>query len=255
MSIRKVLALTVLLGVVSVLSGCAQQEIAGLRDKNRIQRDAIERLQSQVSTQELEIKQLRKKLATAQGLNNADIQAKNAEIAALEEDISKKMELIEKMKAELLRDGVKLPMGLSLALEEFAADNDMVTFDRETGVLKFKSDLLFDSGSAVVASDAKSAVNQLADIMNSEEAKQFDIVIAGHTDNVPIKYSKAKHPTNWHLSAHRAISVLEQLEDSIKPERMSVRGFGPYRPVEDNSTKEGRAANRRVEIYVVAKGR
>ena len=66
----------------------------------------------------------------------------------------------------------------------------------------------------------------------------------------------AKHPTNWHLSAHRAISVLKVMAGSkVDPKRMSARGFGEYRPVEPNKpNKGGNPRNRRVEIYIVPKG-
>ena len=91
--------------------------------------------------------------------------------------------------------------------------------------------------------------------MNSEQGSQFDLIIARHTDNDPIKYSKNLHATNWHLSAHRAISVLEMMvQNGISPKRLSARGFGEQRPIQSNDTKEGKAANRRVEIYVVASG-
>ncbi|MHC4706350.1 MAG: OmpA/MotB family protein, partial [Planctomycetota bacterium] len=69
-------------------------------------------------------------------------------------------------------------------------------------------------------------------------------------------YSAAKHPTNWHLSAHRAISVLKIMgANNVNSMRLSARGFGEFRPVVPNEpNKKGHAQNRRVEIYIVAKG-
>jgi len=94
--------------------------------------------------------------------------------------------------------------------------------------------------------------------MNSEQGKQFDIIIAGHTDDIPIKRpeTRAKHPTNWHLSVHRAIAVLNVMESSsIDPKRLSARGFGEYRPIAENlAGNKGNPQNRRVEIYIVAQG-
>jgi chemotaxis protein MotB len=132
----------------------------------------------------------------------------------------------------------------------------MVTYDSERGIVKFKSDLLFKSGSAEVLPAAGEAIRNLCAIMNSEQGKQFDIIIAGHTDDQPIRYSHGQHPTNWHLSANRSIAVLDIMESGgVVSERMSVRGFGEYRPIVPNEPdKKGNAKNRRVEIYIVPKG-
>ena len=124
--------------------------------------------------------------------------------------------------------------------------------------MKFKSDLLFEKGSDTVAASAVEAVKSLCGILNTEEGKKFDVLIAGHTDDIPILKSAtlAKHPTNWHLSAHRAISVLKVMESSnVGSKRLSARGFGEYRPVAENKPgKQGNPQNRRVEIYIVAEG-
>ena len=131
----------------------------------------------------------------------------------------------------------------------------MVDFDAATGMLKFKSDLLFDSGSDNVKSGAVESVQALASIMNSDEGKPFNVVVVGHTDDVPIKKPSTlkNHPSNWHLSVHRAISVEKMLSTSgVAPERMAVKGYGEYRPVEPNKPgRKGNAANRRVEIFIV----
>jgi chemotaxis protein MotB len=134
----------------------------------------------------------------------------------------------------------------------------MVTFDSSRGLVKFQSDLLFDKGSDEVSASGVNAVKSLCSIINSEEGKKFDVIVAGHTDDVPIgrPETKAKHPTNWHLSVDRAISVLSIMsKNDVASNRMSVRGFGEYRPLEPNAAgQKGNAKNRRVEIYVVPKG-
>ena len=154
--------------------------------------------------------------------------------------------------------GTKLPVELSTMLEDFAKGSDMITYDPATGVVKFKSDLLFEKGSDVVAPSAVESVKSLCTILNSEQGKEFDIVVAGHTDDLRIARpeTREKHPTNWYLSAHRAISVLDvMIENGIAPERISERGFGEFRPVAPNEpNKKGNPANRRVEIYIVPKG-
>jgi chemotaxis protein MotB len=143
-------------------------------------------------------------------------------------------------------------------LEDFAEGKEMVTYDSNRGIVKFKSDLLFERGSDKVARTAGEAVKSLCKILNSDRGKNFDIIIAGHTDDMRIARpaTREKHPTNWHLSAHRAISVLNvMVANKVASERVSIRGFGEFRPIVPNKpNKKGNPQNRRVEIYIVAKG-
>jgi chemotaxis protein MotB len=240
-----------------VLNGCGS-EMQDLRIRNQTQAERIAELESELRTNRLQLDQLKRRLAAAEGSSDIEIQTLQQEIAALEEDIAKKKELIASLQERLLLGGAALPVELSTLLEDFAAKHDMVDYDSSRGMVKFKSDLLFEKGSDKVAASAVDAVKALCEILNSGEAKKFDVIIAGHTDNIPIgrPETRAKHPTNWHLSAHRAISVLNVMtSNNIAPERMSVRGFGEYRPVAPNQpNKKGNPQNRRVEIYVVSKG-
>jgi chemotaxis protein MotB len=240
-----------------LINGCNDQ-----LEQVRIQNDALQQriseLQSQLDAANLQLDQYKRQLTTAQGEGNVEMDTLQAKIAALEEDIKKKNELIASMQQRLLSGGAALPVELSTLLEDFAKNNNMVDYDSERGIVKFRSDLLFDKGSDQVASTAVAAVKSLCGILNTEEGKEFDILIAGHTDDIPIQRpaTREKHPTNWHLSVHRAISVLNVMKsDGIAPERMSVRGFGEYRPVAPNGpNKTGNEQNRRVEIYIIAKG-
>lgn len=79
------------------------------------------------------------------------------------------------------------------------------------------------------------------------------IKIAGHTDNIPINNQKFR--SNWDLSAIRAINVMEFMvnQGKVRPERFVIEGYGQYSPKYDNSTEEGRAKNRRVEIFLIRK--
>jgi chemotaxis protein MotB len=242
-----------------VLSGCVgQQHYNDLKIQNDTQRERIAELESQLRTAELQLDQLTRKLATSDGRAGTDINALQQKIAALEEYVEKKQALIASMQEQLLHGGIALPVELSTMLEDFAADKAMVEYDPKRGIVKFKSDLLFESGSAVVAAPAAEVVKSLCSILNSERAKEFDIVIAGHTDDMRIARpeTRAKHATNWHLSAHRAISVLEIMTNNgVGSDRMSVRGFGQFRPIAANApNQKGNAQNRRVEIYIVPRG-
>ncbi|ARN57781.1 OmpA family protein [Sedimentisphaera salicampi] len=252
--------ITVLAAFAFMLSGCVSQgAYDSLKMKNETQSQRISELESKYNSAKLELKQLREKLETARELENAGEQAAQEEIKLLEEALKEKNELVKKLQKQLLEGGVKLPAELNVMLEEFASANpDLVTFDSERGVVKFKSDLTFSPGSDNINSEAKNAIAKFCGIVKSDQAEKFDIVIAGHTDDMKISKpsTKREHPTNWHLSAHRAISVLQSmLNESVSPERLSVRGYGEYRPVAPNKPNNGgNVKNRRVEIYIVPQG-
>ena len=117
-------------------------------------------------------------------------------------------------------------------------------------VVTVVGDVLFDSGKAKVRSEAFTILNKIA-IVLKDSVPQLNVGIEGHTDNQPIKFSGWK--SNWELSTARALGVLHHLveEKGISPERISAIGYGEYRPVASNDSKEGRQLNRRVEIVIL----
>jgi len=239
-----------------VIAGCNGSQ--DLKIQNDTQQRYIDKLEAERDAANLELTQLKAQLAAAQAEGGADMQALQEKIAALEANKTKLEELIASLQEKLLLGGAALPVELSTLLEDFANLHDMVTYDPKRGIVRFKSDLLFEPGSDTVASSSVAAVQALSGILNSEEALEFDVIVAGHTDDIRIAKpdTREKHPTNWHLSAHRAISVKDIMERSnVDPKRLSVRGFGEYRPIEENlPNRKGNPKNRRVEIFIVAKG-
>ncbi len=238
------------------VSGCTG-ELEQLRLQNRTQQARIAGLESDLQTAQLRLDELKRRLEAAEATGGVEVEALRQKIAALEEDVAKKAELIKSMQDRLM--GISpLPVELSTALEDLARDNDMIEYDSSRGIVKFKSDLLFEKGSDAVTATATEAVRTLCGILNSEQARQFHIIVAGHTDDLPIQKPQTReaHPTNRHLSSHRAISVARLMEESgVEPVRLSTRGFGEYRPVEPNApNKRGNPKNRRVEIYIVPEG-
>lgn len=242
----------IVLACIVPLAGCGGEDLR-MRNASLNKRKAD--LESQVQAMTLELQQLKRQLSEATELTDIDKAALQEKIAALEAHLGKKDDLIARMREQCL-GGTPLPAELSTMLEEFAEKEDMVTYDASTGIVKFKSDLLFKSGSDAVLPAAAAAVKSLSVILNTKEATEFDIIIAGHTDDQPIRFARANHPTNWHLSVHRAISVLNIMSaNSVAQKRLSVRGFGALRPVVPNDPgSKGNPQNRRVELYIVPKG-
>jgi len=94
-------------------------------------------------------------------------------IAALEADLEAKKALIAKMQTQLMQAGAPLPPEMNMLLQDFAKTSDMIDFDASTGMLKFKSDLLFSPGSDEVAANAAESIKALAGIMNSAKANSL----------------------------------------------------------------------------------
>jgi len=252
-----VLIVFVLSGGMTFIGGCNSQ-MKDLELRNRTQQEEISKLQSQLAAAQMQLDQLKRKLQAADQTGGIEVDALRQKVAALEEDLAKKEELIKSMQSRLM-GLTPLPAELNTALEDLAKQHsDLIEFDPNHGLVKFKSDLLFEKGSDKVTTAAEGALKALCGILNSEQAKVFHIIVAGHTDDIPIRRAETQvaHPTNWHLSSHRAISVLSSLQScGIAPERMSTRGFGEYRPIAPNATnKGGNPKNRRVEVYIVPAG-
>lgn len=141
--------------------------------------------------------------------------------------------------------------GLETSLEQFIKKEELedsleIIRDSDKITLRFSSSLLFESGKAVLKSDVKPYLNKISKTLPSD----YDIQIEGHTDNLPI--SNSQYASNWELSAFRGINVLKYLIDNcgIDSSRLSVAGYGEFRPIADNSTNEGRSKNRRVDIIL-----
>lgn len=114
--------------------------------------------------------------------------------------------------------------------------------------LEIRAAVLFDSGSAQVQPAALPVVDQVVDIL---AGIPNSVRVEGYTDNVPI--SSSLFGSNWDLSAARAGSMVHRLlQRGMDPLRLSLAGYGEYRPIADNATPDGRSRNRRVVLVVLA---
>ena len=149
-----------------------------------------------------------------------------------------------------------LPAALDKALRDFARANpDLVEYLPNYGMVKLKSDLTFDKGSVDIQTATGDALRKFVEILNSPDAAKFNIYVAGHTDDIPIRKAatRQEHPDNWYLSVHRSVAVQKVMTKAgLAPERIGVLGFGEYHPVAPNApNQKGNAINRRVEIWIV----
>lgn len=114
--------------------------------------------------------------------------------------------------------------------------------------VEIRAAVLFDSGSAQVKPEALPVVDQVVDIL---AGIPNSVRVEGYTDNVPI--STGQYRSNWDLSAARAGSMVHRLlQRGLDPLRLSLAGYGEYRPIADNASDDGRSRNRRVVLVVLA---
>ncbi len=120
-------------------------------------------------------------------------------------------------------------------------------------VLEYSTDILFESGSAVLTEAGKKDLKEFADSIDTVSFTNRVVSVEGHTDNVPIKGDlRAYYPTNWELSMARSAAATRYLvEQGVPADRLRAVGFGSRRPVESNETERGRRSNRRIEIHLV----
>ena len=194
---------------------------------------------------------------------DAMINSLSAEVESLENSLASAQAMVEKMAGKgaagvTIMPSTALPPPLHNALEEFAGQHPgVIEYIPSKGAVRWKSDLLFPLGSDKLAdpgSESMQALAKFAEIAMSEAAANFDVIVVGHTCNTPIRRAEtlAEHKTNWHLSCHRAISLVQLLgEKGLQMDRMGAMGYGEYRPIAENTTAENKARNRRVEIFMV----
>lgn len=121
-------------------------------------------------------------------------------------------------------------------------------------LIRLPSVFLFDSGKAILRKEAATKIDSIASVI-SESFGDLDVLIEGHTDNVPIKSNQ--FPSNWELSSARAIAIATYFVDvyHVDSSKVVAIGYGDNRPIASNDTVEGRVQNRRVEIKLISKNK
>jgi chemotaxis protein MotB len=187
------------------------------------------------------------KLSKALAAKSEDLDAKEKLLSEREKTLHDMKQIIAKQDS-LTRN---LNNTLRNALLGFNSDELSVEIKDGKVYVSMSDKLLFQSGSSAVEDKGKDALKLLAGVLDKNS--DIDILIEGHTDNVPIKTSVYKD--NWDLSVARATSIVRILTNDYKivPTRLTASGKGEFFPKADNDTPEGRAKNRRTEIILSPK--
>jgi chemotaxis protein MotB len=220
---KKYFALTSIMIMAIFLNGCLVTQSKYIKKAEEADKLA----------QELALEREKNQALTEQNLALKESTTKLAQKA--EQTSSTYQQLLKEMKAEI-DEG-------QITIKELKGKLTMDVVDK----------ILFDSGEARIKEDGLKVLQRVVDIL--QPVKDKNILIEGHTDNVPIVGRLAqRYPTNWELSHARAINVTRYLQEKgIDPRILSATAYGEYQPIADNSTPEGRAKNRRIAIILLPK--
>jgi len=248
----KKLSMGILLVMSTFLFSCtAKKELAASQEQNQKLTSDLAACNSNLTT-------------TSNNLNtkinecNAQLSTLTAQNAALSKDAMAYRELKEDLKArQAALNAALAEQGTSLkeirekiiqGLSDLADSGIDVTFKAGFLYVSLPESLLFAEGSATLGKKYKQALSPLSTVLNNYPKVQ--IYVVGNTDS--LKIHNAKFADNWSLSTERANSIVRAMRDSyqVDPTRLMAAGRSKYWPVASNSTKEGRAQNRRIQIVL-----
>lgn len=195
-------------------------------------------------------KNLQNKLSGQENIN----ENQSDQLSQQDKDLQNKEEMLRNMQAIITRQNditKKLNQTLRDALVGFSSDELSLEIRDGKLYVSMSDKLLFKSGSTTVEPKGIEALQVLADVLNKNS--DIQILVEGHTDNVPIKTAIFKD--NWDLSVARATSITRLLNEkyAVAATRMTASGRGEYYPKASNETQEGKAKNRRTEIILSPK--
>lgn len=181
--------------------------------------------------------------------------SENARLEALKKELefrSNRVAELENLISEKDKAMTDLKNAISKALTDFEGKG--LTVEQRNGkvYVSMENKLLFGSGSWAVGSQGRQAVEQLGSVLANNP--DIDILIEGHTDNVPYK-GNSQLSGNWDLSTKRATAIVNILRENadINPKNLTAAGRGEYAPIATNDNAEGKAKNRRIEVILTPK--
>lgn len=198
--------------------------------------------------------QLKDNLAAMQGTLSQSIQQNtqgNVNISKLVDEINASNKYIKELIAAKSKSdslNMVLTNNLTRSLNRDELKDVDVKVLKGVVYISLADNMLFRTGSYAISDRAMETLGKIAKII--KDYKDYDIMVEGNTDNVPISRTNIRN--NWDLSALRASSVVQVLQDKfgVDPSRLSAAGRGEYRPIADNTTDSGRQRNRRTEIII-----
>ena len=235
---KRIPAALAFLALTSLSTGCSPSRKDLQAELDRM-RDDLERSQATNSELEQKIAQLERTIAE----QSARLDELVAERSRNEAELAELRKAQEEREAEL-ETYKQLFARLKKLID---AGTIKVVFRKGKMMVAMDSAVLFDSGKSELKDDGKAALDEITAALVSVGDRDF--LVAGHTDNVPLA---RRGMSNWDLSAQRAVKVVNyMISRGFPAEHLGAAGFGEFDPVGDNSTDDGRAQNRRIEIVLM----
>ncbi len=234
-----------------------QRQLSAITDENTRLKEQIDRLTA--DSNDLDARLVAKTEELARTIAEStraieELKTKNAELEGDKQMLRESIALFKKTKEEEAQTVSRTYEDLLNEMKgEIEQGQIAITELKGKLTMDVVDKILFDSGRAEVKPEGLDVLKRVVEILKTITDKI--IRIEGHTDNVPIAGTLAKrYPTNWELSAARAINITRYLEkEGLDPALLSAAAFGEYQPVADNETPEGRAKNRRIAIILLPK--
>ena len=263
------LAIAMFAGLLTITSCASKKDLENCRLENKElsgnYQDTKEQLaasKARVASLEDQLAQAKKDYASLQGsldksLNNAS--ANNVNISKLVDQINESNQYIRHL-VEVKSKSDSLNMVLTNNLTRSLSKEEMKEVDVQVlkGVvyISLADNMLYKSGSYEINDRAAETLGKIAKIIM--DYKDYEVLIEGNTDNVPVNASAATMKNirnNWDLSCLRASSVVQALQNQygVDPKRLTAGGRGEYNPVTTNSTEVGKQRNRRTQIIITPK--
>ena len=177
----------------------------------------------------------------------------SSDSAGVDKEKEKEKEQSE-LEEELRKRETEQLLELKRKIDDYIDSNGLTTqletqLDQQQLKIVISDNTLFPSGSAQLKSESRQLAGTISELL--EQYPNYEVIVSGHTDNVPIRTSQ--FPSNFHLSAERALTFMAVLleNEDVGEQRFSSVGYGEYKPVASNDTAAGRAQNRRVEVSIV----
>lgn len=272
----KLATVSILCGVLLLSTGCvtkqtheaALQELDQTRDTLGSAQQTIREQQLQISKNQIEIERSRKEISDLEMKKTAlqqeyakmqkaygDTRSELADAQARLQDLQTRLKLTEqqldtlrRIEAETKKRNEIYAHFVGKLQKMIDAGELTVSIERGRLVINLPEKVLFPTGRTTLSSEGKATLNEIAAILKELPERRFQI--EGHTDTVPIH--NATFASNWELSSGRALRVVHlMIDEGVMPENISAAGYGEYQPRADNSTDEGKALNRRIEIVML----
>ena len=211
-------------------------------------------LENQIAEKNVAITEMKEGMKVMQQTLDNSINQGGANISKLVDEINSSNKYIKqlidaKSKSDSLNLALSNRLTRSLSKEELK-DVDVQVL-KGVVYISLNDNMLYKSGSYEISPAAGETLSKIAKIIT--DYSDYEVLVEGNTDNVPI--SKTNIRNNWDLSALRASSVVQELQNkyNVNPKRLSAAGRGEYNNIADNDTAEGRARNRRTQIIITPK--